>query len=152
MRKSILFFASAMLALAVSFTSCGDKADADRKVEKLVEYMQADGFREEIAGTELFTGSEVTVNDSVVELTLNTIEGIRINALPTQLLAAQQEGLRQTLIQNYRQALPEDKICREGFEGLRDKNMALKITLRDTQGNCASAKIEPKEVLSPDAI
>ena len=135
MRKSILFFASAMLALAVSFTSCGDKADADRKVEKLVEYMQADGFREEIAGTELFTGSEVTVNDSVVELTLNTIE-----------------GLRQTLIQNYRQALPEDKICREGFEGLREKNMALKITLRDTQGNCASAKIEPKEVLSSDAI
>ena len=30
--------------------------------------------------------------------------------------------------------------------------MALKITLRDTQGNCASAKIEPKEVLSTDAI
>ena len=150
MKKKLSLF-PALMALVVSIsllagssllTSCSDSA-ADAKVNTFVEQLNSDAFKEQTVKSGIFTGADAKIEDNAVVLTFNTIPGLNFKNATKELMDAQKTAM----LQQFKQALPADKVFREGFEGMKEKDMTFRMVFLDTNGDTASIEIAPSEVL-----
>lgn len=143
MRKNLIFiFASLLTVIAGALTACSDQA-ADAQVNAFVEQLNSDAFKDQVVKSGVFTDAETKVEGDTVVLTFTTIPGLNFRNATKELMAAQKSGM----VAQFREAVPVDKVFREGFEGMEEKGMTFKMTFLDTKGGSASIAIAPSEVL-----
>ncbi len=145
MKKSLQIFLVCVIALiSVVLTSCSE-SDADSKVNAWLEQINSEQFKEQTQKSGVFTDSEAKVEEDAdaLVLTFKTIPGLSFKRAPQELMDAQKEGMMRQI----KSAIPTDKIFREGFEGLQEKGLVLRITFLDTNGDSESIDIAPAEVL-----
>ncbi|MDE6360676.1 MAG: hypothetical protein K2L39_05585 [Muribaculaceae bacterium] len=135
----MLFSASLMGGMLVSCSG----SEADAKVDTFVGQLNSDTFKEQTVKSGIFTGAEAKVEDDAVVLTFQTIPGLSFKNATQALMDVQKEAM----LGQFKQALPADKVFREGFEGMRDKSMTFRMVFLDTNGDTASIDILPSEVL-----
>lgn len=143
MKKSLqIFFVAIITLIGVGLTSCSE-SDADSKVNAWLEQINSDQFKEQTQKAGVFTDSEATIAEDALVLTFKTIPGLSFNRAPKELMDAQ----KVEMMKQIKSAIPTDKIFREGFDGLQEKGLVLRITFLDTNGDSASIDIAPAEVL-----
>lgn len=144
MKKNLqLLLIGVVALLCAGLTSCSDN-DADVKVNAWLEQINSEQFKEQTVKAGIFTDSEAKIEDGALILTFKTIPGLSFKRAPQELMDAQKEGM----LQQIKSAIPVDKIFREGFEGLQEKGLVLRITFLDVNGDSASIDITPAEVLN----
>ena len=143
MKKNIIFiFAALMTVIAGGLTACSDNG-ADAKVNTFVEQLNSDAFKDQAVKSGVFTNAEAKVEDDAVVLTFSTIPALSFKNATREIMEAQKAGM----IAQFKQAVPADKVFREGFEGMQEKGMSFRMTFLDTNGDSASIDILPAEVL-----
>lgn len=143
MKRSLqIFFVCFMALVSVGLTSCSE-SDADSKVNAWLEQINSEQFKEQTQKAGVFTDSEAKVEEDALVLTFKTIPGLSFKRAPQVLMDAQKEGMMRQI----KSAIPMDKIFREGFEGLQEKGLVLRIAFLDTNGDSVSIDIAPAEVL-----
>lgn len=143
MKKNLIFvFVGLLAVIAGALTSCSDNG-ADAKVNTFVEQLNSEVFKDQAVKSGVFTNVEAKVEGDAVVLTFSTIPGLSFKNATKEIMDAQKAGM----IGQFKQAVPADKIFREGFEGMQDKGMKFRMTFLDTKGDSASIDIAPAEVL-----
>jgi len=143
MKKNLLFlFVSLMAVIGAGLVSCSG-GDADAKVDAFVDSLQSEEFTKKTLENKVFTGVETKVEDNVVVLTFKTIPGLSFKNASKDMLDKQ----KSMLLTQFKQAIVTDKLFREGFEGMKDKDMTFRMTFLDTNGDSASIDVAPSEVL-----
>lgn len=140
---SLIFPVLLTMIAGLLFSSCSD-SDADRKVNTFVEQLNSDSFKEQTAKTGIFTDAGGKVEgDTAVVLTFKTIPGLSFKNADAKLMELQKEGT----IKEFRTSATTDKVLREGFEGMKEKNMVFKMAFQDTNGEEAAIIITPTEII-----
>lgn len=144
MKKNLLFFLAGLMVIfgGVTLSSCSDN-EADAKINKFVEQLNSETFKDQAVKSGVFTSAEAKVEGEAVELTFTTIPGLSFKNATKELMDAQKAGM----LSQFREAVPADKVFREGFEGMNEKGMIFRMTFLDTNGDKASLDITPAEVL-----
>ena len=124
-KKLSLLIAALMVFVGAALVSCSG-SDADAKVNTFVDQLNSDTFK-----------------DSVVVLTFKTIPGLSFKNATKELMAAQKSAM----LEQFKTAIPADKVFREGFEGMKEKEMVFRMVFLDTNGDTAGIDIAPSEVL-----
>lgn len=144
MKKNLLFFLAGLMVIfgGMALSSCSD-SEADAKINKFVEQLNSEAFKDQAVKSGVFTSAEAKAEGDVVELTFTTIPGLSFKNATRELMDAQKAGM----LSQFREAVPADKVFREGFEGMKEKGMSFRMTFLDTNGDKASLDIAPSEVL-----
>lgn len=143
MKKNLLFMFFGLVALlGATLTSCSGSG-ADAKINALVEQMNSSEFKDQAVKSGVFTDADAKIEDGAVVLTFKTIPGLSFKNATPEMMEAQKAGM----IGNFKQALPLDKVFREGFEGMKEKGMTFRMTFLDTNNDTASIDFTPAEVL-----
>ncbi len=143
MKKNLLFlFIGLVAVIGAGLTSCSG-GGADAKVNTFVDQLNSETFKEQTVKSGVFTDAEAKVEDGAVVLTFKTIPGLSFKHATKELMDAQKAGM----MAQFKEAVPVDKVFREGFEGMKEKNMVFRMTFLDTNGDSASLDISPAEVL-----
>lgn len=143
MNKKLSFLIAALMVfVGATLVSCSG-SDADAKVNTFVDQLNSDTFKEQTVRSGIFTGAEAQVEDSVVVLTFKTIPGLSFKNATKELMDAQKAAM----LEQFKTAIPADKVFREGFEGMKDKGMVFRMVFLDINGDTAGIDIAPSEVL-----
>lgn len=143
MKKNLIFLLMGIaMAIGGCLSSCSG-SEADAYVNSFVEQLNSDTFKEQACKSKVFTDAGAAVRGNVVELTFKTIPALSFKTATKDLMDAQKEGM----IKQFRDAVPVDKVFRQGFEGMREKGMSFRMTFLDVNGDSASIDITPAEVL-----
>lgn len=143
MKKNLVFlFVGLMAMVGITLTACSD-GGAEAKVNTFVEQLNSEAFKDQAVKSGVFTNAEAKVEDDAVVLTFSTIPALSFKNATKEIMEAQKAGM----IGQFKQAVPADKVFREGFEGMQEKGMTFRMTFLDTNGDSASIDITPGEVL-----
>lgn len=143
MKKTLLsFFVGLMAVVGFGLTSCTG-GNADTKVNTLVDVLNSKDFQETTLKSGVFTGVDAKVEDNAVVLTFKTIPGLTFKNATATIIDAQKTAM----IAQFKQAVPVDKVFRDGFEGMKEKEMTFRMVFLDINGDTASIDIAPSEVL-----
>lgn len=143
MKKNLIFlFVGLMTVMGFGLASCSGNS-ADEKVKTFVDQLNSDKFKEQTLKSGVFTGAETKVEDDAIVLTFTTIPGLTFKNAPQAIMDAQKESM----LKQFKPAVSVDKVFREGFEGMKEKNLIFRIKFLDTKGDSASLDIAPSEVL-----
>ena len=132
------------VVMSASLSSCGS-SDADKKVEAFTNLLSSEDFKTSVMETGLYTDCEVSTaaDGKVLQVTLHGVPGLRFDNSFKFLVDEQ----HQNMVTLFQTAVSTDKIVKEGFEGMKDKDMTFRVRLLDVDGGTIDADITPEEVL-----
>lgn len=128
--------------MGMGLSSCS-KGDADKKVETFVNKINDETAKKMVESNPFFDSIEARQEDGMVVIEMKAVEGMTFANVPKTIVEQQRQGV----IDNYKHGAISDKVLREGLEGMRDKDMILRVKMTDTKGESIDLDVNPSEVL-----
>jgi hypothetical protein len=142
MKKNLLaIFVGIIALMGFALTSCS--SEADTKVKNFVEVLNSDNFKSQVVATGILTDSKASVEGDYVLLVYKVVPGLNFKDASDQMIV----GNKAELVENLKASMSKDADLKDGFEGMKEKNMKLRMQLEDVAGNSIHLDISPDEVL-----